>query len=219
MLGNARQDASVLCAHTLVSNEFLLRINVFRTHFSEASITAQFEDTAPRVFFVLQRFLSADQLDAIRRDYAHAHQAGGNEEPFMSREEGVSFNPRLARILSILAKDLGVHELAVLRAALYAACNDAAGDRADIPPELRPLVVPNAEGHFDDPRAHTIQAVLALDSVRHLHQSSRTPSQKGQVLKDAESLLIEAASAGIPDMLSKKLQHACAQQRRLLALQ
>jgi hypothetical protein len=177
-------------------------------------------DTPVGMLSLLQRLLSAAEVAAIVADYSRVAEAGGNEEAEIYREEGVSFNPRLARVLSILIKDLTVRDAIQLRAALYAAQVSSMGNRwADIPKVLLPLVVPDAKGTFDDARGYTIQAVLALDSVRHLHQSSRAVSEKEQVLKAAESLLIVPSSTGIPDVLANKLQHACAQQRRLLALE
>jgi hypothetical protein len=207
----------------------------------------ELEDASPKVFFALQRFLKTAELAAVRADYKRAHDAGGNTEQFLTREEGVSFNPRLARVLSILVKDLGVHDPLVLRAALYSAALDSAaldsaalcnGDavsehtpvssdvvHALLGPAEQSLAEPNRElealvlavcAKDSDSRAQTIRCVLALDTVRHLHQSTRSLSQRSAVLHHAELLLREACSASIPQVLREKLEHACIQQKRLL---
>jgi hypothetical protein len=149
-------------------------------------------DESPKVFMALKRFLAPDELAALESDYQRCVALGGNAEAGMKREAGVSFNPRLARILSIMIHDGGVRDFQLLRSALYAACNSLKENSSSL-----------AKG------------VIALDLVRHLHQTDFAESKRQEILRAVESEFIGQLGNDMPEWLQKKLEHAIALQRRV----
>jgi hypothetical protein len=149
-------------------------------------------DESPKVFMALQRFLAPDELAALESDYQRCVSLGGNVEAGMTREEGVSFNPRLARILSIMIHDGGVRDFESLRSALCAACDS-----------LR------------EKSSALVKGVIALDSIRHLHQTDFSEPKRQEILLGVESTLLGQLRNEMPEWLQKKLEHAIALQRRV----
>jgi hypothetical protein len=155
---------------------------------------------APKLFVALKRFLTAQQLDSLAIDYSICAQNGGNFEAGMSREEGVSFNPRLARILSILIHDGRVRDIITLRAALYAgaASGSREGANLKVPSELKDAV-----------SQEVIKGVIALDTIRHLHQTNFSSQERDEILSK-----FNTCPGDTPEWLQKKLEHAILLQRR-----
>lgn len=180
---------------------------------------------SPKVFHALGRFLSVDELGVVEDDYQRARVRGGNVEPKISRDPGVSFNPRLARLLVILVNDLFIHDLSTLRAALYASVlYSGLGERSDarelafedVPPELRPVVQGVLNGSRGDSIVSLIRAVIALDSLRHLHQSLWTLDERESILTWAEQEIDSSEHERLPELLAKKVSHAITLQRQRL---
>jgi hypothetical protein len=191
-----------------------------------AMTQAKLAADSPKVFQALARFLSAEDLAIVANDYTHADAYGGNREPRLTRGEGVSFNPRLARILSILVHDVGVRELTTIRAALYVAAVDAGLGGADgaekmyatipVPPDLVSTVNAEAAESNAYRAKDTIRAVIALDSVRHLHQGRWSTSERSGILANAEQTLQNLTATKHAPELILKLRHAIELQRRRL---
>jgi hypothetical protein len=155
------------------------------------------------------------------RDYASAEAHGGNRELRLSREEGVSFNPRLARIVSILIHDLGVRDLSTIRAALYCAVFDSGFGvpvtleaHPPVPPELQPLVGATTGETLAHGGSGAIRAVIALDSIRHLHQGQWSDQEREDILAQAEQIVHALAGSQQESALTAKLSHAITLQRR-----
>lgn len=152
-----------------------------------------------------RRGLSCPTLDAAF-DFAIQH--GGLDEVDFVREEGVSYNPRPARIALILLKDVQTDSfltlaggmLAAVPAALHLAprsCTDAAAlaHRSALPPtELA-----------GEPAA-AIACAVFLDRARHLHQAaSDRRRQIGETMLDQCKdyiRLAEHAAPGIAVLLT-----------------
>jgi hypothetical protein len=149
-------------------------------------------EQSPKVFIALKRFLEPDQLTSLAANYQECVSLGGNVEAGMTREEGVSFNPRLARILSIMIQDGGVKDFELLRSALYAACDNSAVSGSTL-----------------------VRGVIALDSIRHLHQTDFSEPKRQEILLGVESTLLGQLRNEMPEWLQKKLEHAIALQRRV----
>lgn len=149
-------------------------------------------EQSPKVFIALKRFLEPDQLASLAANYQKCVSLGGNVEAGMTREEGVSFNPRLARILSIMIHDGGVRDFESLRSALCAACDS-----------LR------------EKSSALVRGVIALDSIRHLHQTDFSEPKRQEILLGVESTLLGQLRNEMPEWLQKKLEHAIALQRRV----
>jgi hypothetical protein len=174
-------------------------------------------EIAPKVFIRLERFLDQDMLATIMDDYRICAEHGGNLEPGMVREEGVSFNPRLARILLLLVADGRVHDSSVLRAALYAASlSDAAlstqlhnlcGALLGLVRDARSAAPQTAGGAL-------IRGVIELDTVRHIHQTNFSSDERATMLKRAEAIHSCVVQAQAPEWVSTKLNHAIVLQRR-----
>lgn len=165
---------------------------IFMTPDNKAPDTPSLPSDSPKVFTALKRFLGPNQLASLAADYQRCVSLGGNVEAGMTREGGVSFNPRLARILSIMIHDGGVREFDQLRSALYAACAGSLADSSVI-----------------------VKGVIALDSIRHLHQTDFAESKRLEILDTAQSELLSQPGNDLPEWLRKKLEHAIALQRRV----
>lgn len=191
--------------------------------------TQPFAADSPKVFQALARFLGPEELALVELDYSQAQALGGNSERGLMREEGVSFNPRLARIVSIIIRDLAVRDLLVIRASLYCAVLDAGfgveqpqmvrGPELDVPAELQSLVSDAALSSPTSEAALTIRGVIALDTVRHLHQGSWSEDERETTLLYAESLVRRLAERGPATQLAIKLNHAIELQRRRSCLE
>lgn len=176
-------------------------------------------EKSPKVFTALSRFLDSAQLAQLAAQYAECAACGGNVEPGVEREVGVSFNPRLARILSLLVTDGGVREYDTLRAALYAAsCDPRHDERRALPEELHALVTEVWSQAPALPSAALVRGVIELDSVRHLHQTQYPATQRHAMLACVEEDLLKDPSRALPEWLRTKLEHAISLQRRQIDL-
>jgi hypothetical protein len=181
---------------------------------------------SPKIFHALRRFLSTDELDLISKDYEYAATQGGNVEVQLTREEGVSFNPRMARLLVILVHDLQVQELSVLRSVLYTAITTSNILVRETAPAVTPHALPEElalrvklaceGGAGDDATAEMLRGVIILDTVRHLHQCHWAPDELEAVLTLARELVSALNHANLPAVLSQKLVHALEMQKRRL---
>jgi hypothetical protein len=180
---------------------------------------------SPKVFAALARFLNPAELRLLSEDYQTAKDLGGDVECGLTREEGVSYNPRLARVLLIMARDLGCTDIEMYRVALYAAVFDtglgvansaAPSDFSIIPDEIRELVA-NVQGVQEgDTRSGSISGVIALDAVRHLHLTRWEATQRESILVALEDNLMSKLRSSAPEILVRKLQVAINLQRRRL---
>jgi hypothetical protein len=184
-------------------------------------------DESPKVFQALARFLSPTDLTLLNSDYQATRQLGGNIEHGLEREQGVLYNPRLARVLSIMATDLGITDSTTLRAALYAAVfhsglgavRSAIQDNPySTPPELEGVVAAALDRDSTGERECSIRGAIALDAVRHLHQTAWEFSQRQSFLSAVEETILCKIRGNAAEILVQKLEHAInLQQRRLTA--
>lgn len=177
---------------------------------------------APKVFSILGRFLEPANFEQISADYQRCAELGGNTELGFVREDGASFNPRLARVLSLLVSDGKVSDPAILRAALYAATRVVfSGTRLEgfVPPELLRVVETVGDTSYAIPEAALIRGVIELDAIRHIHQRNLSVAERVEMLADKEKLLQTGFLALLPAWLRGKLEHALALQLRNLAEQ
>lgn len=182
-------------------------------------------EDSPKVFHALARFLGPDELRVLEADYVCARELRGNVERNLVREEGVSFNPRLARLLVIMIYDLHVTELLVLRATLYSAVGycglsgkiGISGDvLSHLPADLTEIVIGVCEERYGDSAIDLIRAVILLDSVRHLHQTNVPLSKRGPILERSEAIAISTQATKVSSVLDQKLSHAIVLQRQRL---
>ena len=176
---------------------------------------------APALVRLLERAFGDGCIDLFSADYERARGAGGNaERDGTGREEGVSFRPRIARILSILLKEVQGVQLQTARAAVYAAGQVA--PPVEVAHEALGAFLSNRDvGSASLPRCPESCAValaVELDAVRHLHMTQLDHEARTQQLSAAEKLA--SASSGIVplDTLRQKLLHAIKLQRRNLGV-
>jgi hypothetical protein len=175
---------------------------------------------APKICNALGRFLDQAQFEQLEADYQRCAELGGNTEPGLVREEGVSFNPRLARVLSLLVTDGGVRDAGTLRAVLYAAALAViSGAGLSVPPELVRVVTAVEETSPSLPEAALIRGVIELDTIRHVHQLKCPVAERGAMLAEKEKFLQSGFLTLLPTWLRVKLEHALTLQLRNVAEQ
>ncbi len=183
--------------------------------------TSKLGEIVPKVFERLGRYIDQVELSRIMDDYRLCCELGGNHEPGMQREEGVSFNPRLARILLLLVADGGVRDSKVFRAALYAAalCVSKLPERSlwqqaqKISVELAAEVQAALRSTPSTSTAALIRGVIELDAVRHIHQTTLASREREAILMLAEETLKQIVRAQAPEWICTKLGHAIVLQR------
>jgi hypothetical protein len=180
------------------------------------------QDELPRVFISLRRFLSDQQYRELVRQYLAVDKLGANIDRETIREDGVSFNPRIARILSILLTDAGCRDCAVLASGIWSCLayditfRTVEGNCFDVPSEYRASVDAVIGTPRRDSSTAYIRAALDLDRMRHLHISSLDYLQRAEVLKALEGIYTASLLAMLPQALYDKVQHALSMQHRRL---
>ncbi len=175
---------------------------------------------APGLTFKLERRFSAAIIDELDLHYTTVEAVGGNEEPGLTREEGVSFNPRIARVASLLleerGKDVTLNELA---AAMWSLVTKEVSAPASSTPEVSDLVE-LVRGDLVHASSHACVAAIIgvreLDTIRHLHMTTSSPDEKRGYLYALKTSTLLAPSSAISQTLRKKIEHAIAMQERCL---
>jgi hypothetical protein len=164
----------------------------------------------------LTRLYGEGVVSQISEDYSAAADLGGNLELALPREEGVSFNPRIARVVSLVIQECDSVGLTLLRSAVYS-CVD--NDRInDIPPEVGCEVKEIKTASLQSPAwAQGVSLVLMLDRVRHLHMVTSTHDEKGAYLDEVRASMLLRPESRAPERLRMKVQHAVDLQARRLA--
>ncbi len=150
-------------------------------------------DQSPGLLILLQRLLPAAAVPLLVSDYEVAERCGGNQEPGVLREEGASFKPRIARVVSLLLKDFEVRDVTTLRAAVYATADTLTDAGQEIDSQAYALCQESRQPGFAKPSsaaAMLVAAAIELDSVRHLHMMSISIRQK-ELLLDAAGRLAD----------------------------
>lgn len=177
-----------------------------------------FQSDCPGVFGIVSRIVAETECAAVADAYEVAKSHGGNDEHGTNREQGVSFNPRLGRILSILIQDGHVHDVNVLRCALYASTSLTERDLHHVvPTELLEMVLQLQARPVVSDAARAIQLAWALDGVRHLHMTDLPLVERMRLLKHYDEVLRLYGGSESVEPLVIKLRHAMTLQRRRLA--
>lgn len=138
------------------------------------------EEHSPKLKGTLRRLLPDTERKAVESFFLLAIQFGGLEELDYIREEGQSFNPRPARILSILIDQANQRSPLVLSAASVASV------WSELPPETQARI-PSEVAEVAEQAAHISRTIMTeehskrlkpailialasyLDRARHLH--------------------------------------------------
>jgi hypothetical protein len=174
-------------------------------------LATKLKSECPGVFGLLSRLLGEDVALLLAADYELVTQHDGNYEPAVIREEGVSYNPRIGRVLSIVIQDGGIQERDSIRSAMF-----ACAPRLEPPEELEPLGSEVRNLLSTEPIANTIQLALELDFIRHLHMTTYSVEDRQKLLTErAQSTLIARLGKGSAALFQKVAHAITLQQRRL----
>jgi hypothetical protein len=175
--------------------------------------------SSPGVTALIRRYLGDSAVTTVSQEYTHAVEGGGNHEPGVVREEGVSFNPRLARILTVLLQEGKVRDLSVLCFALR--CAGIAEDRDDgpLPHMYRSVATLRealSESSISDATIALVASVYCLDAVRHLHMTTFSLEVRKAFLQDMERSLAELSTYIGDSKVPQRFAHGILLQRRRL---
>ncbi len=173
----------------------------------------RFTKECPGLAGSLGRLYGKDVVAQFAHDYCEAAGLGGNVELGVAREEGVSFNPRIARVVSLVVQGCDSITPHVLRVVAYSA---VPLDR-QIPADLQSDVSAVREVAPESPEwIKCIALALMLDRARHLHIADIGFDEKERLLASFASSALLAPDAGSPENLRLKLIHSIDMQRRRL---
>lgn len=130
-------------------------------------ITGELLTDSPKLWFLLHRTLDAAEIPEIVKSYQTSVLKGAAKEHPVIRSEGVSYNPKPARILDLLIREGGIKDVALLKSALEEMCDELRTE----PKKVAPIV----------------ELAILLDKLRHLHMSSLTHEQQL-----SEALMVQA---------------------------
>jgi len=172
---------------------------------------------APALVSSLRRLFGDAQARTFAEDYEAVSVLGGNHEGHVVREPAASFNPRVARILTILIRDVEIVDVVVLRAALWSTVADpGALDRLKDDSIKALAIRVLAQDLMVDEVVAAIRAAIALDTIRHLHMTSLSSEARTEYLNSDELGQLVRENSPVPLKLKLKLRHAVAFQDRVL---
>lgn len=176
-----------------------------------------FFEQCPGLVSVLSRTLDRRDVEALAADYEVVVAHGGNEELAITREEGLSFNPRVARIVLLSHREAGVTSLHQLRVALYSAVDaghPVCGE--DAVAVERDLARVRGISREDSEWMKGVAIVRLLDEVRHLHMTTLGGEARRERLAVARNSPLKDPTFGTPEGLRLKLEHSIKLQERIL---
>ena len=164
----------------------------------------------------LTRLYGREVAEDVAQYYAQVADLGGNNELGVVREEGVSFNPRIARLVSLMIQDCDEVTPRILRATVCSAL----ADDVEVPQEVLPDVVDIRAATPSSPAWVSCIALAGmLDCVRHLHMTELPVVQKETILTNVASSPLLLSGGTSPENLRLKVIHAVDMQRRRIAME
>lgn len=180
-------------------------------------ILVRFTKECPGLAGSLGRIYGDEVMAQIGADYCTASDLGGNAEEGLSRDDGVSFNPRIARLVSLVMQDCDRIEPHMLRVAVYSSIAD---DKTDTtPPEVRADVRAVQCASSESPSwIQGVKLALYLDRVRHLHMVVMSDVERMSYMREVQSSPLLSVGSGAPEKLRLKVIHAIDLQTRRLTI-
>lgn len=180
-------------------------------------ILVRFTKECPGLVGSLGRLYGDEVVAQIGADYCVAADLRGNSEVGLTREEGVSFNPRIARIVSLVMQDGGRVDSHALRVAVYSTIPDDSteGVPTDVQPDVLAVHTASSES------AGWIQGIalaLYLDRIRHLHLVAMSDIERMSYMEEVQNSPLLSPCSGAPENLRLKVTHAIDLQTRRLAI-
>lgn len=178
---------------------------------------ARFTKECPGLAGSITRLYGLDAASQLAADYCVAADLGGNVEVGITREEGVSFNPRIARIVSVVIQDCGQVDLNMVRVAVYSSVPVERGGA--VPSNVVDDVVAVRDASATSATwVKGISLALSLDRLRHLHMAQFSQEEKLRVLDEVRGSPMLVPDSGAPEALRLKLLHAVELQSRHLSV-
>lgn len=163
----------------------------------------------------LTRLYGREVAEEFAQCYAEVADLGGNDELGVVREKGGSFNPRIARLVSLVIQECDEVTPRVLRAVIYSALPDG----VEVPQAVC-ADVSDIRGATPSSPAWVSSVALAgmLDRVRHLHMAELPADQKEDILTSVASSPLLLPGGTSPEHLRLKVVHAVDMQRRRMKM-
>jgi hypothetical protein len=174
---------------------------------------------APALFIKLQKFLRADEVLLLSDEFARVSSFSDSFEGSITRRTDAPFNPKPARIASILIDDGGVKSVRFIQAAFWSCVpiesREASGVSGEILNVLSQVEQATRTG-TSSPEVSSLVFAILLDQIRHVHMMTASADQRRKVVQEVEA----AASVALHDSssvgLREKLHHAVRMQKRVL---
>lgn len=162
---------------------------------------------SPGVSGDLQRLFPADfkRLDEI---YRYAAERGSLAEGAVKRSEGVSFNPRPARVASILVKNSRTVDPLTVGAAFLLCCGKTALEKHAEWNEEKMLALEALSSPGNSERASLLSLAHALDTVRHLHMTTYSREERIRVAQEIACTIEGVVHTDLTTQLSNLLATA-----------
>jgi len=182
-------------------------------------ILVRFTKECPGLAGSLGRLYGDVVVAQIGADYCSAADCGGNIEVGLAREEGVSFNPRIARIVSMVVQDCERVDPHMLRVAVYSTTPREVMVAECVPSEVQSDVAAVRSVSEQSPAwIQGIALALLLDRIRHLHMLEMSTDEKVLYMAQAQASPMLVPQSGAPSNLRLKVIHAIDLQNRRLKI-
>ena len=167
----------------------------------------------PQTFIVLiYSTFNKIHAEDIFKGYQSALEQGSGEDVSVRREPEASFNPRPSRIANILIELAMIKDPKIIIAGFY-----CCGARScpleiqsifqDTQQALSNLTLPNLE------QSRPIMGAIILDTLRHMHMSSRTREEKESYLSKISNDLVTSMS--LPNKLFTYINSAVERAKKI----
>ncbi len=133
---------------------------------------------SPNLAGVVERLFDAKDLETIEVAFIKAIEQGGLEELDFTRESGVSYNPRPARIALILLNDAHIRDVEVITDAISGTCSTPLATIATWLDRAR-------HWHMASPKPSTTDKELFIEETNRVIKLAETHSTKLAVLLKA----------------------------------
>ena len=173
--------------------------------------------SSPALFGLLRRSFPATAIALAEECFALSLQLGGLEDSAVFRAEGVSFNPKPARLALILLNETSFRELELVCSAMLMSvpltniqhCNTIKISTQHLTATWTLLDAPSLCSQIEtNTSSLALALVWALDHLRHIHMTTLSPLEIKALADQLHSLAMLTA---VPEVarLQQLLAHIC----------
>ena len=170
-------------------------------------------EDSPGLHNIFRKLFGKEELLLLENAYALTSAHGGLHEGSVPREEGVSYNPRPARIAQILHRETACVEADLYVVAMLSCCAPDAACflEAEFPKQTamcRPVWQQLALPAADVPQTVAeITLCHVVDQARHLHMSTLSDDDRRNFVHYVTDEVLVCAPQPADSNLSRKLHH------------